>query len=253
MKEFNPDDYENTGRRNSGRGSKRISGRRNFDRKDSERSDKRPSNNRRDFRPRFSEERSMHKVTCDSCGESCEVPFKPTKGKPIYCDACSKKNKNQEKMTRHLLSIADLSKKEILEIIKKAQDIKKHPRKYHKALYEKTLMTFFQAPSLRTEVSFDVAMFQMGGEIVDYHSETSPWVKGKESIEDVAKVISRYCDIIMIRILNHDSLMELANTNPQVMQLLSNPNVMTALMNNPQTAGLAAGLGGGTGGGFNPK
>jgi len=51
---------------------------------------------------------------------------------------------------------------------------------------------------------------------------------------------------------NPQALLEMANTNPQVMQLLSNPNVMAALMNNPQTAGLAAGLGGGMGG-FAPK
>lgn len=44
---------------------------------------------------------------------------------------------------------------------------------------------------------------------------------------------------------NPQALMEMANTNPEVMQLLANPNVMAALMNNPQTAGLAAGLGGG--------
>ena len=95
MKEFNPDDYENNSRRNSGRGGKRISGRRTTDRKDSGRFDRRPSpSNRGDFRPRFSEERSMHKVTCDSCGESCEVPFRPTPGKPVFCDACFKKNKN---------------------------------------------------------------------------------------------------------------------------------------------------------------
>lgn len=48
---------------------------------------------------------------------------------------------------------------------------------------------------------------------------------------------------------NPQALIEMANTNPQVMQLLSNPNVMAALMNNPQTAGLAAGLGGG----FTPR
>ena len=116
-------------------------------------------------------------------------------------------------MTHHLLSITDFSKKEIVQIIKKALDVKKHPRKYSNALYEKTLMTFFQAPSLRTEVSFDVAMFQMGGEIVDYHSETSPWAKGKESIEDVAKVVSRYCDIIMIRMHDHRELMKFAKNS----------------------------------------
>ncbi len=116
-------------------------------------------------------------------------------------------------MKKDLISIANLTKQDILSIIKKARDIKKHPKKYHNTLYEKTLMTFFQAPSLRTEVSFDVAMFQMGGEIVDYHSETSPWAKGKESIEDVAKVVSRYCDIIMIRMHDHNALLKFAKNS----------------------------------------
>ncbi|MBI1972437.1 ornithine carbamoyltransferase [Candidatus Woesearchaeota archaeon] len=113
-------------------------------------------------------------------------------------------------MKKDLLSISDLSKREFLSLLKKAQHLKKYPKKYHHALYEKTLMTYFQQPSLRTEVSFDVAMFQMGGEIIDYHAETSPWAKGKEALEDVAKVISRYCDIIMIRMPNHEDLVKFA-------------------------------------------
>ena len=113
-------------------------------------------------------------------------------------------------MTKHLISIADLKKLEIEWLLKKAQDLKKNPKKYHKALYEKVLMTFFQMPSLRTEVSFDVAMFKMGGEIVDYHSETSPWAAGKESVEDVGKVISRYVDAVMVRMHDHEELKKLA-------------------------------------------
>jgi len=114
---------------------------------------------------------------------------------------------------KNFLSITDLSKNELLALIKKAQLLKKKPKKYHKALYEKTLMTFFQLPSLRTEVSFDVAMFKMGGEIIDYHAETSPWAKGKESIADVSRVISRYCDIIMIRIPDHNTLLKFAKVS----------------------------------------
>lgn len=114
-------------------------------------------------------------------------------------------------MTRHLLSINDLSKKEFLYLLKLAATIKKNPKKFHRSLYEKTLMTFFQAPSLRTEVSFDVAMFQMGGEIVDYHAETSPWAKGKESLEDVSRVVSGYCDGIMIRMPDHAALLKFAH------------------------------------------
>jgi len=109
MKEFNPDDYENTGRRNSGRAGRRKPSRRNSDRKD--------------FRPRFSEDRSVHKATCDSCGESCEVPFKPTKGKPIYCDACFKKNKNsgpENRTNQSSRELAQINEKldRILEALK---------------------------------------------------------------------------------------------------------------------------------------
>ncbi|MEK6812659.1 MAG: ornithine carbamoyltransferase, partial [Nanoarchaeota archaeon] len=114
------------------------------------------------------------------------------------------------KKPRHLLSIADLSKKEVQGLLKLAEEVKQHPKKYHKALYEKVLLTFFQMPSLRTEVSFDVAMFTMGGEIVDYHSETSPWAKGKESIEDVGRVVSRYVDAVMMRMHDHQELIKFA-------------------------------------------
>ena len=44
-----------------------------------------------DFRGRDSGRREMHKAVCDECGESCEVPFRPTRGKPIYCSNCLEK------------------------------------------------------------------------------------------------------------------------------------------------------------------
>jgi len=110
MKEFNPDDYEGTGRRSSGRAGRRGSSRRDSDQKNSRRFDRRPSPSiRKDFRPRFSEDRSMHKVTCDSCGESCEVPFKPTAGKPVFCDACFKKNKPLGLENKHNQSSRELA------------------------------------------------------------------------------------------------------------------------------------------------
>lgn len=122
MKEFNPDDYESTGRRSSGRGGKRSSSR-NFDRKDSGGFERKPSS-RRDFRPRFSEDRSMHKVTCDSCGEICEVPFRPTAGKPVFCDACFKKNKNpgsENRNNQFSSELAQINEKlnRILEVLTK--------------------------------------------------------------------------------------------------------------------------------------
>lgn len=113
-------------------------------------------------------------------------------------------------MVKHFLGIRDLSKKEILSLIKLAVNIKKNPKKYSNSLYEKTLLLFFEAPSLRTEISFETAIFQMGGEAIDYHTETSPWRIGKETLEDVAKVISQYCDIAALRIFSHEELIKFA-------------------------------------------
>ena len=65
-------------------GSKRTDRRKNFGKRvgrDSERS---------------SERSSMHRTTCDHCGKDCEVPFKPTSGKPIYCSSCFDKNQNRD-------------------------------------------------------------------------------------------------------------------------------------------------------------
>ena len=114
---------------------------------------------------------------------------------------------------KNLISILDLSKKEILQLVKRAKEIKKNPKKYKNKLYEEVLLTFFALPSLRTELSFDVAMFKMGGQVIDYHSESSPWAHGKESIEDVSKVVSKYCDIVMIRMSEHDELLKFSENS----------------------------------------
>ena len=74
---------------------------RNFGRRDSNRprgrdSDRfgRRDSNRLERGPRQSFDRQLHRVTCDKCGESCEVPFKPTEGKPVYCNDCFRKKDN---------------------------------------------------------------------------------------------------------------------------------------------------------------
>ncbi len=111
---------------------------------------------------------------------------------------------------KDLISINNLTKNEILDLIKKAVTIKKNPKRFSKSAFEKTLLMIFEAPSLRTRISFEVAMTQMGGHAINYYTEHSPWGLGKESIEDVGKVISRYCNIVMARILDHDEITKLA-------------------------------------------
>ena len=114
---------------------------------------------------------------------------------------------------KNLISIKDLTKKDILDLIKLSLNVKKHPEKFKNKAFEKVLLTFFELPSLRTELSFDVAMFQMNGEVINYHSESSPWAHGKESIEDVSKVVSRYCDLVMIRMSEHNELLKFAKNS----------------------------------------
>lgn len=116
-------------------------------------------------------------------------------------------------MVRHLLSIKDLTRRKILDLLLKAGEIKQNPQAYSKAAYEKTLLMIFQVPSLRTILSFEVAMTQMGGHAINYHTEKSPWGVGKESIEDFAKTMSRYCDIAMARMHDHQELERLAENS----------------------------------------
>ncbi len=111
---------------------------------------------------------------------------------------------------KDLLSIADLTPKEFWNLIDKAEKIKRNPKAYSKKLYEKTLLTMFEAPSLRTRISFEVAMTQLHGETLNFQAEHSPWGIGKETIEDVARTISQYCDILAARIYSHEELLKLA-------------------------------------------
>jgi len=111
---------------------------------------------------------------------------------------------------RHLLAVPDFKRREILQLIAFAKRIKTRPAAFRRKLSRKTLLMVFQAPSLRTRVSFETAMLQLGGHAINYYIEHSPWGKGKERAEDVARVISRYNDGIMARIYDHDELKSLA-------------------------------------------
>jgi ornithine carbamoyltransferase len=113
---------------------------------------------------------------------------------------------------KHLLTLKDLSNEELLNIIEKAIDIKARPEKYATALEGKTLLMLFEKPSLRTRVSFEVGMTQLGGHAIFYSIKDSPLGK-KESIADTAKTASRYVDIIMARLFKHSDIEELAGNS----------------------------------------
>ena len=107
---------------------------------------------------------------------------------------------------RHFLSVLDLDPQEIKNILKLTANIKKHPKHYKSKLQSKTLLMIFQTPSLRTRISFEIAMNQMGGSALNYSIQNSPLAKGKETVEDMSRVISRYADLACLRIYDHKEL-----------------------------------------------
>jgi len=110
-------------------------------------------------------------------------------------------------MKKDLLSIADLSRKEIEGLIDKARNMKR--RGPTRVLAGKTLALLFEKPSLRTRVSFEMAMHQLGGHSI-YLSPQEIGVGKREGVTDVARVLSRYVDVIAARTFAHDTVRILA-------------------------------------------
>jgi ornithine carbamoyltransferase len=114
---------------------------------------------------------------------------------------------------RHFLDLSEVSSDELRKILTAAATIKKQRRKGVRAsvrpLEGKTLAMVFDKPSTRTRVSFDVGMRELGGETIMLTGTEMQLGRG-ETIADTARVLSRYVDAIMIRILDHDDLMELS-------------------------------------------
>ena len=114
---------------------------------------------------------------------------------------------------RHLLTLEDWTSEQILEAVQKARAIKANPEQYADTLRRKTLCMFFEKPSLRTRLSFEAGMNQLGGHAIYYDTSTSPFGSGKESIEDTVRTTCRYVDIIMARLFKHENLLEMAKAS----------------------------------------
>ena len=100
---------------------------------------------------------------------------------------------------RSVIDILDLSVKEVDELIATAEDIIENPAKYSDKCRGKKLATLFFEPSTRTRLSFEAAMYELGGNVLTVSgSDSSSAVKG-ESVADTAKVVSCYADIIAMR------------------------------------------------------
>ena len=110
--------------------------------------------------------------------------------------------------TKHLLSVADLSPAELCTLVARARDIKRDPDPA-RPMQGKTVALLFEKPSLRTRVSFEVAVANLGGNCI-YLSPQEVGIGGREAVSDVAQVLSRYVDCIVYRCFDHAKLVELA-------------------------------------------
>lgn len=117
----------------------------------------------------------------------------------------------QKLKNKHLVSIADLDKEEILTIFNVAKDLKAKQKKgdKHHILEGKTLAMIFEKPSTRTRVSFETGIYQLGG-IGLYLSSNDLQLGRGETIADTSRVMSRYVDGIMARTFAHETVLELA-------------------------------------------
>ena len=100
---------------------------------------------------------------------------------------------------RHLIDINELSVEEIQELLEVAEDIIKNPAKYSEKCKGKKLATLFFEPSTRTRLSFEAAMYELGGNVLSVSSTASSSASKGESVADTAKVVSNYADIIAMR------------------------------------------------------
>ena len=112
---------------------------------------------------------------------------------------------------RHFLDLIDIPKPELAGMIGASRAMKEARKRGDMSapLAGKTLAMIFDKPSTRTRVSFDVAMRQLGGEAIMLTAQEMQLGRG-ETLADTARVLSRFVDAIMIRILDHEAVAELA-------------------------------------------
>lgn len=114
-------------------------------------------------------------------------------------------------MLEDFISIHDLSLYQFNQILDMTQEIKEHPQRYRKKLKNKILAMIFEKPSLRTRVTFEVGMLELGGEAI-YLSPSDIRLGLRESVYDVGKNMERWLDAIMIRTFSHQQVIDLAKT-----------------------------------------
>lgn len=111
---------------------------------------------------------------------------------------------------KNILTMSSLTDSEIMKILNKADMMKQSPPDFKESMKAESLLMLFAKPSLRTRVSFEVGMTQMGGNAIYYPLDEKATLSGKESLSDFAKVVSRFANILMARLSSREELEELA-------------------------------------------
>jgi len=114
-------------------------------------------------------------------------------------------------MPNHFLHIADFSKDELWNILHLAKEIKTkfHNREDYKPFKDQSLAMIFAKPSARTRISFETGFTWMGGHAL-FLGPNDIGIGKREAIKDIARVVSRYNDVIMARLFDHQHILELA-------------------------------------------
>ena len=105
----------------------------------------------------------------------------------------------------NLLSVKDLSKQQILDLLALAKAVKANPAEYSQALAGKSIVTIYEKQSLRTRVTFDIGIHKLGGHAV-YLDAQNGAIGERETVKDFAANISRWADAIVARVMNHKTL-----------------------------------------------
>lgn len=105
----------------------------------------------------------------------------------------------RNKAMRSVIDVLDLTVEELEELVKVADDIIENPQKYSEKCKGKKLATLFFEPSTRTRLSFEAAMYELGGNVLGFSEAQSSSAAKGESVADTAKTVSCYADIIAMR------------------------------------------------------
>jgi len=110
---------------------------------------------------------------------------------------------------KDLITINDLTSREVVRIFETAADLKADPRKYSEALQGRSVALIFEKPSLRTRVTFDLGATQMGASCV-YLDHQNVRLGERESVKDMALNLERWVDCLVARVYSHETVIELA-------------------------------------------